>query len=75
MVDVASARREQVTRQDQRIANAKPELHVKLAHQREPNQRRVRNAPSDASPLQDDIRYLMMGEEIINPFSWCANRK
>jgi hypothetical protein len=74
-VDSAIPGGEERDRQRERVADAHSQVDVEIAREGEVEQRRVRDAPRDAPSSREDIRDIVMRQDVVNPFAWSADRK
>jgi len=68
-VDSVVAASEQCGRQAERFADAHSQIDMEIAREREMEQRRMWDASGYAAPSDEDIRHLMVREEVVDPFS------
>jgi hypothetical protein len=68
-VDSVIVAREQCGRQTERVAHAHSQIDMEIAREREMEKRRMWDASGDAAPSDEDIRHLMVREEVVDPFS------
>jgi hypothetical protein len=57
------------------VADTHPQIDMEIAREREVEQRRVWDAPGDTSPSGEDIRDVVVREEVVHPFPRCIDRK
>ena len=75
LVDSALAAGEKGGGEAERVADAHPQIDMEIARERQMEQRRVWDAPGNASPSDEDIRDLVVREEVVHPFARCVDRK
>jgi hypothetical protein len=74
-MDSAFAAGEQLGGQTERVAHAHSEIDMEITREREMEQRRMWDAAGDAASSEDDIRDVVVRQDVVDPFSWCSDRK
>jgi hypothetical protein len=74
-VDSAVATGEELRGHAERVADAHSQIHMEIPREREMQQRRMRDAPSHASPSDEDIRDVVVRQDVVDPFARCTDRK
>jgi hypothetical protein len=75
LVDSVVVAGEERSGQTECVADAHPQIDMEIARERQVEQRRVWDAPGNASPSDEDIRDLVVREEVVHPFARCVDRK
>jgi hypothetical protein len=75
LVDSALTAGEERGGQMERVADAHPQIDMEITREGEMEQRRMWDASGDAAPSVEDIRDLVVREEVVHPFFGGVDRK